>query len=68
MEELKILVVRNAAYSPNYNPDEGAISVCKLKIKRERLRAVILSREIDLNDVIMKSFMEIEKKVCVNFI
>ena len=68
MEELRIINVRNAAYSPNYNPIEGAISMSKLKIKRERLRAVILSREIDLNAVIMKSFMEIEKKVCVNFI
>ena len=61
-------MIRNAAYSPNYNPDEGAISVCKLKIKRERLRAVVLGNEIDLNEVIEKSFMEIEKKVCVNFI
>ena len=67
-EELMIKVRENVAYSPNYNPAEGAISVCKLSIKRERFRASVLNKPIDVESEIEKSFMKIEKKVCVNFI
>lgn len=68
LRELNISVIKNAAYSPNFNPIEGAISVCKTKIKRARLRSVVLRQELNLEETITKSFMEIGKKVCVNFI
>ena len=42
--------------------------ITKIKIKRERLRSVILNQDVDLDAVIKKSFMEIKKDVCVNFI
>ena len=68
LEELDIKVVKNAAYSPNYNPVEGAISVCKKSIKKKRLRSQILNRPIDLWKEIEESFMEIKKEVCLNFV
>jgi transposase len=67
-EELDIKWMHNSSYSPSYNPIEGMFSVTKTKIKRERLRALALNKEINLDRVIKESFMNIDKKVCVNFI
>ena len=43
MDELGIKYIFNAAYSPNYNPIEGVISVGKGKVKKVRLRALALN-------------------------
>jgi transposase len=51
-EELDIKWMHNSSYSPNFNGVEGAISVMKVKIKRERLRALALNKDIDLDQVI----------------
>lgn len=48
LEELEIINILNAPYSPNYNPAEGAIAICKRQIKKERLRALALNKEKDI--------------------
>jgi transposase len=51
-EELDIEWMHNSSYSPDFNGVEMAISAMKVKIKRERLRALALNKEIDLDQVI----------------
>ena len=58
----------NVVRSPNYNPIEGVIAVCKIGIKKLRLRAVVLNKEVNLEAEIEKIFYEVEKKVYCNFI
>jgi hypothetical protein len=55
LEELEITTILNAAYSPNFNPVEGAIGVCKRQIKKARLRAVALNQDEDVEKIIMAS-------------
>ena len=65
---LDIVTIFNSAYSPNFNPCEGAISVCKRQIKKARLRALALNLDADVEQIIKDSAKKIEKQVCVNFI
>jgi transposase len=51
-EELDIKWMHNSSYSPDFNGVEGAVGVMKVKIKRERLRALALNKDIDLDQVI----------------
>ena len=39
-----------------------------MAIKKKRLRSQILNKSINLEDEIEKSFKEIKKSVCLNFI
>jgi transposase len=59
--ELDIVTIFNAAYSPNFNPCEGAISVCKNSIKKARLRALALNLDADVEQIIKDSAKKIEK-------
>ena len=68
LNQLNIHVCRNSAYSPNFNPIEGAIAVCKKSIKKKRIRTQILNKPMNMEAEIEKSFKEIKKTVCVNFI
>jgi hypothetical protein len=55
------VTIFNAAYSPNFNPCEGAISVCKNWIKKARLRAVALNQDEDVEKIVMESSKKVEK-------
>jgi hypothetical protein len=52
MRELDIKWMFNSSYSPNFQPIEGAFSVTKTLIKRERLRALAFNQDIDMEKVI----------------
>ena len=58
----------NASYCPDFNPIEGVIGLAKNKIKKVRLHSFVNAAEIDLNDLILKSFYEIKKKTIRNLI
>jgi len=67
-DKYKILLIFNSSYSPDFNPIESAIGLAKLKIKRVRWNSLQNGEEIDLNEVIEKAFMEIERKKLQNYI
>ena len=67
-DKYKILLIFNSSYSPDLNPIESAIGLAKLKIKRVRWNSLQNGEEIDLNEVIEKAFMDIERKKLQNFI
>lgn len=48
----RIEMVLNAAYSPDYNPIEGAIGVAKAAIKKERLRRVLLNEADAVEEIV----------------
>ena len=68
MQELKIMRILNASYSPNYNPVEGAIGMVKAITKKLRLDAIVKDEKVDLNKLIKHSFMGISIDVCHKFI
>ena len=53
-------MIFNASYSPNLNPVEGARGLAKAQIKMKRWNSLQNGIDIELNEVIEKSFMEIE--------
>jgi len=59
---LKIILIENASYSPDFNPIESAIGLAKHKIKMKRWSSLRNGEEVDLNEEIEKAFMQIEKK------
>ena len=59
LEELEITNILNAPYSPNYNPAEGAIAICKRQIKKERLRALAMNRDKDLGQIITECALNV---------
>ena len=61
-KRLKILLIENASYSPDFNPIESVIGLTKLKIKKVRWNSLQNGEELDLEEEIEKAFMEIEKK------
>ena len=58
-QELRIRPIFNAAYSPDYNPAEGAIMLTKTAIKLERWRALQLGHELDIEKTINEKFTDI---------
>jgi hypothetical protein len=56
LRELDIRWIFNAAYSPNFNPIEGVISVGKGAIKKKRLNALARNEAINMEEVIENSF------------
>ena len=67
-DKLKIILILNASYSPNLNPVEGAIGLAKAQIKMKRWNSLQNGIDIELNEVIEKSIMEIEEKKIKNFV
>ena len=61
MEKLGMKCIFNASYSPDFNPIEGVFSVTKNYVKRERLKAIILKKRINLEQLITESFKRVEK-------
>ena len=59
---LQIMLIENASYSPDFNPIESAIGLAKQKIKMKRWYCLQNGEDINLEETIEKSFMEIEKK------
>jgi hypothetical protein len=55
------VTIFNAAYSPNFQPVEGAISVVKRHIKKARFRALALNIQADVDKIIMESSKKVEK-------
>jgi len=56
------MLIENASYSPDFNPIESAIGLAKQKIKMKRWYCLQNGEDINLEETIEKSFMEIEKK------
>ena len=65
---MKIILIKNASYSPDYNPIDSTIGLAKHKIKMKRWSSLQNGEEIDLNEEIEKAFMQIERKKIQNFI
>ena len=59
MDELGFLYCWTPVYSPRYNGVEEVINIGKQKIKKERLEALLKDRQIDITELIMKSFENI---------
>ena len=55
MMELGFKQILNASYSPDFNPIEGAIGICKNIIKRKRLNQILNQEKQDLNLLIEQS-------------
>ena len=51
----------NASYSPDFNPIEGVFSVTKNFVKRERLKAIVQKKQIKLEELILRSFKQVDK-------
>lgn len=67
-EQLKIKMIYNAPYSPDYNPIEGVIGVAKQKIKHRRWNAYQNGEEIDLAKCVNECVTSIEKDKVIKFL
>ena len=59
---LTLLIVRD------YNPIEGCFSISKAFIKKERLRAIVQKRKMNLPKLILRSFDQLDKAKCKKFV
>ena len=61
LQQLDVQWVLNASYSPDFNPIEGVFSVTKNFVKRERLKAIVQRKQIKLEELILRSFKQVDK-------
>ena len=52
MRRLNFKFILNAVNCPNYNPIEGVIGLAKEKVKRERLKALVIGNNLNLEVLI----------------
>ena len=67
-EKLNIKFIFNAAYSPDYNPAEGAISVVKGLVKKWRLQAIVNETEADIEQMIKEAALKLKNEGVNNMI
>ena len=68
MDAHGIKCIFNASYSPDYNPIEGVFAVTKNYVKRERLKAIIHRKRVQLEALILSSFKQVDKQSIQNLI
>ena len=60
MNELGFLYSWTPVYSPIYNGVEEIINIGKQEVKKRRLEAILMNQEINLNEVILNCFRNID--------
>ena len=68
LEELGIRYIFAPVYSPDFNPTEFVFSIVKREIKKERLKAILHEKSIDLNKVVHEKFNGVNILSIVNCI
>ena len=59
MDELGFMYTYTPAYSPQYNGIEEVIGIGKHLIKKKRLQALLDGKKIEMNEMILNSFENI---------
>ena len=67
-EKLKLPLIFNASYSPDYNPIESAIGLAKAFVKRERWKNLQNGTEMKDEELIKKGFDKISVTTLRKFI